>query len=353
MRALLLAGGSGTRLRPITHTRSKQLIPVANKPVLFYGLEAIADAGIRRVGIIVGDTEREIAEAVGDGSRWGLEATYIRQDAPLGLAHAVLTAQDYLDGEPFLMYLGDNLVREGLAGFVKTFEEHEPDAQIFLVKVLEPERFGVAVVEGDRVVRLVEKPRTHLSDLALSGVYLFSPEIFRAASAISPSARGELEITDAIQYLVDHDLPVRAELISGWWKDTGKLEDLLEANRFVLEDQGRLLDGNVNDASLVVGDVRIDAGAEVRDSVIRGPAIIGTGCLIQHSVIDPYTSVQSGTEIVDSEIANSIVMADCRIEHARGLCDSLLGRNVRVERATSGSSSIQLMVGDNCAIGLP
>ncbi len=353
MRGLLLAGGHGTRLRPITHTNSKQLIPVANKPILFYGLEAMAEAGIREVGVIVGDTEEEIRGAVGDGSRWGIEVTYIRQEAPLGLAHAVLTAREFLDGEPFLMYLGDNLVREGLTGFVRTFEEHGPDAQIFLVKVPDPERFGVAVVQDDRVVRLVEKPREHISDLAMSGVYLFTPAIFQAASAIAPSWRGELEITDAIQYLVDHGYTVRAERIHDWWKDTGKLEDLLEANRFVLDLQERRIEGDVDEGSHVVGEVLVEEGAVVRDSVIRGPASIAAGCVIEHSIVDPWTSIYTNTALVDTEIGNSIVMGDCRIVEVRRIRDSLIGRNVQIRRADSAPPSVQLMVGDNCAIALP
>jgi glucose-1-phosphate thymidylyltransferase len=352
MRALLLAGGHGTRLRPITHTNSKQLIPVANKPILFYGLEAIARAGIREVCIIVGDTEQEIRGAVGDGSDWNLDVTYVRQDAPLGLAHAVLAARPCLEGEPFLMYLGDNLVREGLESFVRTFEENRPEAQIFLVKVPDPERFGVAVLEEDRVVQLVEKPTEHISDLAMSGVYVFTPAIFEAASAIAPSWRGELEITDAIQYLIDHGYSVRAEHITDWWKDTGKLEDLLEANRFVLNDQERQIDGDVDAGSHVVGDVRIEAGAVVRDSVVRGPAAIAAGCVIEHSIIDPWTSIHVDTYIENSEIGDSIVMAECHISEARRIRESLIGRGVRVARA-DGSSSLQLMVGDNCAITLP
>jgi glucose-1-phosphate thymidylyltransferase len=250
------------------------------------------------------------------------------------------------------MYLGDNLVREGLTSFVRTFEEHRPDAQIFLVKVPDPERFGVAVVEADRVVRLVEKPKEHISDMAMSGVYIFTPAIFEAASSIPPSWRGELEITDAIQYLVDHGYSVRAELISDWWKDTGKLEDLLEANRFVLNDQERRIEGDVDEGSLIVGDVHVAAGAVVRDSVIRGPATIAAGCRIEHSIIDPWTSVFADTQVVDSEIGDSIVMGDCRIIEAHRIRESLIGRNVRIHRAAP-APSIQLMVGDNCAIALP
>ncbi|MDP9342011.1 MAG: glucose-1-phosphate thymidylyltransferase [Actinomycetota bacterium] len=353
MKALLTAGGHGTRLRPITHTQNKHLIPVANKPMLFYGLEGIAGAGIREVGIIVGDTEDEIRAAVGDGSSWGLEVTYLHQDAPLGLAHVVLTAQEFLGDQPFLMHLGDNLVRERLDRSIRVFREQQADAQVFLVKVPEPSRFGVAVLEGERIVRLVEKPREHVSDYALAGVYVFGPAIFRAAASLEPSWRGELEITDAIQYLVDHGYDVRAERLTGWWKDTGRLEDLLEANRFALDDQERLVEGDVDEASHLVGEVRVDAGAVVRESVIRGPAAIASGCRIERSTIDPYTSIYLNTTLLDSEIGNSIVMEDCVIQDVRRIRDSLVGRNVRVARGDSLPASVQLMVGDNSAITLP
>jgi glucose-1-phosphate thymidylyltransferase len=341
MKALVLAGGHGTRLRPITHTQSKQLIPVANKPILFYGLEAIADAGIREVVVIVGDTEAKIRDAVGDGSGWGLDVTYVRQHAPLGLAHAVLAARAHLEGGPFLMYLGDNLLREGLRSFVQTFETHGPDAQIFLVKVPDPERFGVAVVEADRVVRLVEKPKEHISDMAVSGVYIFTAAIFQAASSISPSWRGELEITDAIQYLIDHGYRVRAELISDWWKDTGTLEDLLEANRLVLNDQERCIEGDVDEGSRIVGDVHVAAGAVVRNSVIRGPSIIASGCRIDHSIIDPWTSVYADTHVVDSEIGNSIVMGESRVIEAHRIRDSVIDRTVRGSVARAGIAGVK------------
>ena len=353
MKALLTAGGHGIRLRPITHTQNKHLIPVANKPMLFHGLEAIAGTGITEVGIIVGDTEEEIRGAVGDGSRWGLRVEYLYQEAPLGLAHAVLTGREFLEGDSFLMYLGDNLVREGLEKFVRTFDEHRPDAQIFLTKVPEPERFGVAVVHDDQVVRLVEKPKEHISDLALSGVYVFTPVIFQAASSIEPSGRGELEITDAIQYLIDHGYRVRAERITGWWKDTGRMEDLLEANRFALEDQERLVEGDVDEASHLVGEVCVAHGAVIRESVIRGPAAIAPGCRIERSTIDPYTSIYLNTTVTDSEIGNSIVMEDCWIEEVRRIRDSLIGRNVRIVRSDASPASVQLMVGDNSAITLP
>jgi glucose-1-phosphate thymidylyltransferase len=353
MKGLVLAGGKGSRLRPITDTQSKQLIPVANKPILYYGLEAMAEARVREVGIIVGDTEEEIRSAVGDGSRWGLDVSYIPQESPLGLAHAVLTAEDYLGQQPFVMYLGDNLVREGIARFVGSYEEHRPAAQIFLAKVAEPERFGVAVLEGDRVVRLVEKPTEHISDLALSGVYIFDPSIFEAAHAIEPSGRGELEITDAIQYLVDHGYEVRAEMITGWWKDTGKQEDLLEANRIVLEDLRGGVQGSVDQASHLVGEVAVEEGAEIRDSVIRGPAVVGPGARIARSILGPYVSVSREAVIEDSEVADSIVMAGCEIREVRPMRESILGRGVRISKDSGRPSVYRFMLGDSSEVHTP
>ena len=353
MKGLVLAGGKGSRLRPITDSQSKQLIPVANKPILFYGLETLAEAGVREVGIIVGDTEQEIRAAVGDGSTWGLDVTYIPQEAPLGLAHAVLTAQDYVGQDEFVMYLGDNLVREGIGRFVRTYEEHRPDAQIFLAKVPDPERFGVAVLDRDRVVRLVEKPTEHLSDFALSGVYIFNASVFEAASSIEPSGRGELEITDAIQYLVDHGYEVRAEMVTGWWKDTGKQEDLLEANRIVLDDVQGDVRGVVDDASHVVGEVVVEEGAEVQESVVRGPVVVGAGARVTRSIVGPYVSVSGGAVIEDSEIADSIVMQDCEIREVRPIRQSLLGRKVRIAKDRSQPSVYRFMLGDSSEVETP
>jgi glucose-1-phosphate thymidylyltransferase len=353
VKGLVLAGGTGARLRPITYSGSKQLIPVANKPILFYGLEALAAAGIEDVGMIVGDTEQEIRAAVADGSRWALRVHYIRQEAPLGLAHAVLVAQEYLGEDDFVMYLGDNLVRDGISQFVKAFEKHQPDAQIFLAKVPEPERFGVAVLEGDRVTRLVEKPRESISDLALSGVYMFGSVIFQAASSISPSWRGELEITDAIQYLVDRGYTVRAEQITGWWKDTGKVEDLLEANHIMLEEQARRVEGLVDEGSHLVGSVVVEDGAEVTDSVIRGPAVIGHNTLVIRSTLGPYVSVSEDSRIEDSEISDSIIMGGARISEVRRMTDSLIGTNVRVCKDDQHPTTFQFVIGDSSQVRIP
>ena len=352
MRGLILSGGRGTRLRPITYTSAKQLVPVANKPILFYGLEALAASGLTEIGIVVGDTHQEIRDAVGDGSRWGVRVTYIPQSAPLGLAHAVLTAEDFLRGQPVVVYLGDNLIREPLAPLVARFRAETPAAQILLAKVPNPQEFGVAVLAGERVVRLVEKPATPPSDLALVGVYMFDDRIFDAARAIQPSGRGELEITDAIQYLIDHGHPVRPHVIEGWWKDTGKLEDLLEANRIVLDTLEPRVDGTVEDSE-ISGRVVIEAGTRIVRSVVRGPAIIGRDAVVENAYVGPFTAVGDGVRIRSSEIEHSIVLegsslsdVDVRIE------SSLLGRNVQVYRTSAKPRAYNFMLGDRSQVGL-
>jgi glucose-1-phosphate thymidylyltransferase len=351
MRALVLSGGAGSRLRPITHTNAKQLIPVANKPILFHALEDVAEAGITEVGIVVGHTEAEVRRAVGDGSAWGLRVTYLRQEAPLGLAHAVLVARDFLGGEPFVMYLGDNVLLEGIRRFVEGFERHRPNAQIFLARVPEPERFGVAVLEGDRVVRLVEKPREHLSDLALVGVYIFDGTILEAAEAVRPSWRGELEITDAIQHLIDTGRTVRAEMVEGWWKDTGRPEDLLEANRMLLSVQGRRVEGEVDASSRLEGNVVVERGAKVVRSELLGPAIVGEGSVIEGSVVGPNASIAAGCTIAGSRVADSIVMEGSRVLGVRALEGSILGRDVEV-RGSAPPGAHRIVVGDQSRLEL-
>ena len=269
MKGLILSGGKGTRLRPLTYTSAKQLVPVANKPVLFYGIEAIAAAGIRDIGIVVGDTQAEIRAAVGDGSRWGVRVTYIEQDAPRGLAHAVLISEPFIGDDPFVMYLGDNLLNKGITPFVDEFRRDEPAAQILLAHVPDPQMFGVAELSDGTVVRLVEKPKEPKSDLALVGVYMFGPEVFDSVERIRPSFRNELEITDAIQDLIDRGLAVRPHIVDGWWKDTGKLEDMLEANRLILDTIDRRIEGTVDAESRIEGKVVIEAGAV--DRALRRP----------------------------------------------------------------------------------
>ena len=352
LKGLILSGGAGTRLRPITHTSAKQLVPVANKPVLFYGIEALVDAGIEEIGIIIApETGEEIREAAGDGSRFGARITYIVQDEPAGLAHAVLTAEDFIGGSPFVMYLGDNLLADGLRGLVSTFRETEPDALILLTPVDDPQSYGVAELDGERIVRLIEKPKDPPSNLALVGVYLFAPSIFEASRALEPSWRGELEITEAIQGLIDQEKPVRSEVVTGWWKDTGQLADMLEANRLVLEEVEGRIDGEVDDGSRVEGKVVIEAGASVVGSVVRGPAVIGAGARIESAYIGPYTSIGEDVTISRCEVEHSIVLSGSTVADLGTRMEaSLLGRNVKLTRSDGLPRTLRLLVGDNSEI---
>src|SRR5690348_3594246 len=345
MKGLILSGGKGTRLRPITHTSAKQLVPVANKPVLFYGLEALVAAGIRDIGIVVGDTQAEIRAAVGDGSRWGARITYIEQDAPRGLAHAVLISEPFIGGDPFVMYLGDNLLNRGINGFVEEFRREGPAAQILLAHVPDPQMFGVAELEGDRVVRLVEKPAEPRSNLALVGVYMFGREVFESVKRIKPSFRNELEITDAIQDLIDRGLTVRPHIVDGWWKDTGKLEDMLEANRLILDTLERRVEGSIDAESRVEGKVVIERGAVIERSVIRGPVIIGCHARIIHAYVGPFTSIMSNVEVHETEIEHSIVLeGSCLRNLSNRVIDSLIGRNVRIYREPVKPSAYRFML---------
>ena len=353
MKGLILSGGKGTRLRPLTYTSAKQLVPVANKPVLFYGLEAMADAGIREVGIVVGDTAAEIRAAVGDGSRWGLEVTYIEQDAPRGLAHAVLISEPYLGQEPFVMYLGDNLLNRGIRHFVEQFAATRPAAQILLTHVPDPQMFGVAELRDGKVVGLVEKPKEPKSDLALVGVYMFGPAIFDSVKRIRPSFRNELEITDAIQDLIDRGLDVRPHIVDGWWKDTGKLEDMLEANRLILDTLERRIEGSVDAGSRVEGKVVVEPGAVIERSIVRGPVIIGARARIIHAYVGPFTSIMNDVEIRDAEIEHSIVLEGSVISDLQSRVeDSLIGRNVRIYREPVKPSAFRFMLGDNSEVGI-
>ena len=353
MKGLILSGGKGTRLRPLTYTSAKQLVPVANKPVLFYGIEAMAEAGLKEIGIVVGDTHAEIRAAVGDGSRWGVHVTYIPQDAPLGLAHAVKISQPFLGQEPFVMYLGDNLLNKGIVGFVQEFAREKPAAQILLTKVPDPQMFGVAQLENGRVVRLVEKPKEPIGDLALVGVYMFSPEIFESVNRIKPSFRNELEITDAIQDLIDRGLTVKPHIVEGWWKDTGKLEDMLEANRLILDTFERRIDGQVDAESRIEGKVVIEAGAVIERSVIRGPAIIGKNSRLVHAYVGPFTAIMNDVEITDTEIEHSIVLEGSSLRDlANRVTDSLIGKGVKIYRDPVKPSAYRFMLGDNSEVGI-
>ena len=353
MKGLILSGGKGMRLRPLTFTQAKQLVPVANKPVLFYGIEALRDAGIREIGIVVGDTKEEIKAAAGDGSAWGIRITYIEQEAPLGLAHAVKISRGFLGDEPFVMYLGDNILKSGIVSLVREFEEKKPNAMILLTPVPDPQMFGVAELKDGRVVRLVEKPKEPKSNLALVGVYLFDPNIFEAVNSIQPSWRNELEITDAIQYLVEKGYVVQPHLVGGWWKDTGKLEDILEANRLILETIVGRNEGSVDAASRVTGPVAIEKGVVVRNSIIRGPAVIGEGAEIADSYVGPFTAIGKGCRIVGTEIEHSIVLEGSEIVDIGSRIDeSLIGREVKIYKCPPKPSVFRFMVGDKSEIGI-
>jgi len=356
LKGLVLSGGAGTRLRPITHTSAKQLVPVANKPVLFFGLEALVAAGIREIGIIVGDTHEEIREAVGDGSQFGddVTVTFIKQDAPLGLAHAVLTAEDFLGTDPFVMYLGDNLLRDGITAMVDEFRAAKPDASILLTEVPDPQNFGVAELDGDKIKRLVEKPKDPPSNLALVGVYIFTHEILVSSKRIKPSWRNELEITDAIQDMIERGLRVEHARVGGWWKDTGNLEAMLEANRLILDRVETRIEGTVADDVTLEGRVVVEKGASLQNCKVRGPAIIGKDTVVKDAYIGPYTSIYWGCSIERAEIEHSIVLEQTSVHDlSTRLTDSLLGKNVSVERAEgSPRGTLRLMVGDNSTVSL-
>ena len=353
LKGLILSGGKGTRLRPITHTSAKQLVPVANKPVLFYGIESMAQAGIEEVGIIIApETGEEIRRAAGDGSRFGVRLTYILQDEPAGLAHAVLTAEPYLGAAPFVMYLGDNLLQGGIEDLVAAFRDHQPDALILLTPVPDPEQYGVAELSDGAVVRLVEKPKQPRTDLALVGVYMFTACVHGAARAIEPSARGELEITDAIQRLVDDGRRVEPHIVKGWWKDTGRLEDMLAANRLVLDTIQTRLEGELVD-SQVDGRVVIEAGARLERCAVRGPAIIGAGARLTDCYVGPYTAVGEDCVISHAEVEHSILLSGSTVRDLDGRMESsLLGRNVRIGRGNRQPRAYRFMVGDNSEIGI-
>jgi glucose-1-phosphate thymidylyltransferase len=351
MRGLILSGGKGTRLRPLTHTSAKQLVPVANKPVLFYGIEAMAAAGIEEVGIIIApETGAEIQAAAGDGSQFGVRIEYIEQDEPAGLAHAVLTAEPFLKDSPFVMYLGDNLLRDGIVDLVATFRADSPDALILLTPVSDPQSYGVAELSDGRVARLVEKPKEPKSDLALVGVYMFTPAIFDAARSIEPSWRGELEITDAIQTLVDRGLRVDPHIVHGWWKDTGQVQDMLEANRLILDEVKERMEGELID-SRVEGRVVIEEGARLERTTVRGPAVIGRGSQLTDAYVGPYTAIGDDVTIEKAELEHSIVLSGSSIGDLEYRIEaSLIGKNVRIGRGPALPKAYRFVVGDNADV---
>ena len=355
MKGLILSGGKGTRMRPLTYTSAKQLIPVANKPVLAYGIEAIVAAGIEDIAIIVSpETGPEIRAFIGDGARYRANVTYIEQDAPSGLAHAVLTASDFIGSSPFVMYLGDNLLQHGITPLVEEYRSLDCNSEILLTKVPNPSQFGVAELDEEgRVVRLTEKPPEPKSDLALVGVYMFDEKIFEAARAIKPSKRGELEITDAIQWLLDNGYSVHPHIVKGWWKDTGKIEDMLEANRTVLDTFDQDLRGSVSGESQIEGKVVIEEGAQIIDSVVRGPSIIGRNARIEHAYVGPYTSIGNRGVVERCEIENSIVLENSVIANVDGRIEaSLIGKNVKIGRTHRKPAAYRFILGDNSEVGI-
>ncbi len=353
LKGLLLAGGTGSRLRPLTYTGAKQLIPVANRPILFYAVDAMVEAGIEDIGVITGETGEEIRAKLGSGDAFGCRFTYIPQPAPLGLAHAVKIAGTYLGQDPFLMFLGDNLLRSGLKPLVDRFASGQYAASILLTEVDDPRQFGVAVVEGGRVVRLVEKPADPPSHWALVGAYCFGPEIHEVVATLQPSGRGEYEITDAIQTLIDRERIVDATFVQGWWKDTGRPQDVIEANRLMLEDVPMSMQGTVDQASEIVGRVQLGRGSRVEHSTIRGPVVIGENVHILHSYIGPYTAIGDGVIIEETELENSVVLPESRISKVPERIDqSLIGRGAVVQGGHKRPRAVRLVLGDQSRVDL-
>jgi glucose-1-phosphate thymidylyltransferase len=355
VKGLILSGGKGTRLRPLTYTGTKQLVPVANKPVLFYAIEDLVEAGIADIGIVVSpETGEQVKAAVGDGARFGARVGYLLQDAPRGIAHGIKIARDYLGGDKFVLFLGDNFLRDGIVQQVNAFRDSAMNAQIILYKMDDPSAMGVAVLDGDgRVTRLFEKPKQFVSPYAVIGIYMFDHHVFEAVDTIKPSARGELEITDTIQYLVDKGLNVCAHLLSGWWIDTGKMSDILEANRLILDILGSKNEGQVDAASRIEGRVVLEKGTVVVNSTVRGPAIIGERTRIENAFVGPYTSIYHDCVIRNCEIEHSVVLENTRIvDTTARVADSLIGRNVEIARTGGPTKTLRMMLGDYSQVGI-
>lgn len=354
MKGLILSGGTGSRLYPLTFTNAKQLIPVANKPILFRVIECIRDAGITDIGIVIGDTGPKIKQAVADGARWGVNITYIQQDQPLGLAHAVKVSRDFLGDDRFVMFLGDNVIEGGISPLIAQFANSDWNSQIVLTRIEHPEQYGVAELHPDGSIKqLVEKPKQPVSDLALVGIYMFDHHIFEAVEAIRPSWRNELEITDAIQWLVDQQHRVHPYVHQGWWIDTGRPNDMLEANDLVLEEITYHVEGHVDEKSQVDRRVRIEEGAEIVNSIVRGPTIIGKNARIINSYIGPFTSIDHDVVIENSEVEHSMVLENSQIRDiGTRIQDSLIGRNAVITKSPIKPKVLKLTLGDNSHIGI-
>jgi glucose-1-phosphate thymidylyltransferase len=355
LKGLVLAGGRGTRLRPLTHTAAKQLVPVANRPILYYVLDNLSEAGVRDVGIIISPESRKaIQEAVSDGSRWAMNVEYIVQEEPRGLAHAVKAARAFLGTNPFIMYLGDNLIGSGIRALCENFEQSAADASILLKEVADASSFGIAEVDAaGKVMRLIEKPKEPKSNLALVGIYFFSNKIHDAIDRIAPSWRGELEITDAVQELLDQGFTVSSQRLDGWWLDTGKKDDLLTANTVVLDEWvTRRIDGEIDARSHVTGRVQLGSGSRVINSTVRGPVVIADNVLIENSFVGPFTSVASGCRITSSVLEHCVLLENARIENVDRLEDSLIGKNSAVIKNQNTHQAYRLMIGDDSEVAL-
>jgi glucose-1-phosphate thymidylyltransferase len=346
MKALITSGGKGTRLRPITHTENKHLIPIANKPILHYAIEAVAEAGIREIGIVVNADNDTVQKAIGDGSRWGVSIVYIPQEAPLGLAHVVKISEKFVANEPFIFYLGDNMVVGGVKRFIDRFHDQKCNCHLTLAEVKEPSHFGVPEISGERIIGVEEKPAKPKSKFAVAGIYIYDSSIFEAVNSIKPSGRGELEISDAHQYLLDHNYKVTYSEITGWWKDTGKPYDLLEANRLVLENLPPTNQGEVDEKSNLAGKITLGRGSKIINSNLRGPVIIGDNTIVQDSYIGPFTSIYHDCQIHGSEIEFSIIMDHCKINNVGiRIESSILGSEVEVTDAKDKPKTYRFIVG--------
>ncbi|NOZ60896.1 MAG: glucose-1-phosphate thymidylyltransferase [Calditrichaeota bacterium] len=353
MKALITSGGKGTRLRPLTHTQNKHLIPIANKPILHYAIETVAAAGIKEIGITTNADSDEVPRSIGDGSQWGVKITYIPQESPLGLAHVIKIAEDFIGKEPFIFYLGDNMVVGGVKRFVDAFEKDHVNCYLTLAKVKDPERFGVPEIVDNRIISVEEKPKNPKSHFAVAGIYIYDHHVFEAVNNIEPSARGELEISDAHQYLIDHGHQVGFSEITGWWKDTGKPIDLLEANRLVLEHTKPEIKGVINGKSSLAGNVSVGKGSKIINSNIRGPVVVGENTVIENSYIGPFTSIQNDCYIRNSEIEYSIVLNKCKVlDIGIRIESSLLGTDVEIVKSENKPSTHRFFIGDQSRIEL-